>query len=136
MVSFNNCIFKSTPTDHGNDNVIQHSGDEVSVGTECTLVYCSLYTGCIYRVLTPRELKNQVVNLHCICNSFACVSRTRDNSTSGSASFNIATRKRYFQRLISSEHNISSASDCQKQPRCLCDMITSHSRLRRMEFDC
>ena len=33
------------------------------VGTECTLVHCSLYTGCIYRVLTPRELKNQVVNL-------------------------------------------------------------------------
>jgi len=34
-----------------------------TVGTECTLVHCSLYTGCIYRVLTPRELKNQVVNL-------------------------------------------------------------------------
>jgi hypothetical protein len=34
------------------------------VGTECTLVHCSLYTGCIYRVLTPRELRNQVVNLH------------------------------------------------------------------------
>jgi hypothetical protein len=33
------------------------------VGTECTLVHCSLYTRCIYRVLTPRELKNQVVNL-------------------------------------------------------------------------
>jgi hypothetical protein len=27
------------------------------------LVYYSLYTGCIYRVLTPHELKNQVVNL-------------------------------------------------------------------------
>jgi hypothetical protein len=36
-----------------------------SVGTECTLVHCSLYTGCIYRVLTPRELRNQVVNLRC-----------------------------------------------------------------------
>ena len=36
---------------------------QVHVGTECTLVHCSLYTGCIYRVLTPRELKNQVVNL-------------------------------------------------------------------------
>jgi hypothetical protein len=34
-----------------------------NVGTECTLVHCSLYTRCIYRVLTPRELKNQVVNL-------------------------------------------------------------------------
>jgi hypothetical protein len=33
------------------------------VGTEYTLVHCSLYTRCIYRVLTPRELKNQVVNL-------------------------------------------------------------------------
>jgi hypothetical protein len=37
------------------------------VGTECTLVHCSLYTGSIYRVLTP---KNQVVNLHWICNGF------------------------------------------------------------------
>ena len=34
-----------------------------TVRTECTLVHCSLYTRCIYRVLTPRELKNQVVNL-------------------------------------------------------------------------
>jgi hypothetical protein len=34
-----------------------------SVGTRCTLVHGSLYTGCIYRVLTPRELRNQVVNL-------------------------------------------------------------------------
>jgi hypothetical protein len=42
------------------------------VGTECTLVHCSLYTGCIYRVLTPRELRNQVVNLHCICNTWRC----------------------------------------------------------------
>ena len=33
------------------------------VGTERTLVHYSLYTGCMYRVLTPRELKNQVVNL-------------------------------------------------------------------------
>jgi len=38
---------------------------KLSVGTECTLVHCSLYTGCICRVLTPRELRNQVVNLHC-----------------------------------------------------------------------
>jgi hypothetical protein len=37
------------------------------VGTECTLVHCSLYTGSIYRVLTP---KNQVVNLHWICIGF------------------------------------------------------------------
>jgi len=36
----------------------------VFVGTECTLVHCSLYTGCIYVVLTPLELKYQVVNLH------------------------------------------------------------------------
>jgi hypothetical protein len=40
------------------------------VGTECTLVYCSLYTRCIYRVLTPRELKNQVVNLQNIATDF------------------------------------------------------------------
>jgi hypothetical protein len=26
---------------------------DLPVGTECTLVHCSLYTGCIYRVLTP-----------------------------------------------------------------------------------
>jgi hypothetical protein len=33
------------------------------------LVHYSLYTGCIYRVLTPCELKNQAVNLYCICNN-------------------------------------------------------------------
>jgi hypothetical protein len=30
--------------------------------------YTVVYILGIYRVLTPRELKNQVVNLHCICN--------------------------------------------------------------------
>ena len=34
-----------------------------TVGTECTLVHCSLYTGCICRALNPREPRNQVVNL-------------------------------------------------------------------------
>jgi hypothetical protein len=29
-----------------------------SVGTRCTPVHSSLYTGCIYGVLTPRDLKN------------------------------------------------------------------------------
>jgi hypothetical protein len=38
------------------------------IGTECTLVHYNLYTRCIYRVLTPHKLKNQVVNLHYICN--------------------------------------------------------------------
>jgi hypothetical protein len=41
------------------------------VGTECTLVHCSLYIRCIYRVLTPRELKNQVVNLQNIATAQA-----------------------------------------------------------------
>jgi hypothetical protein len=40
------------------------------VGTECTLVHCGLYTGCICRMLTPRELRNQVVNLHCFATPF------------------------------------------------------------------
>jgi hypothetical protein len=30
-----------------------------SCGTECTLVHCSLYTGCICRLLTPRSLEYQ-----------------------------------------------------------------------------
>jgi hypothetical protein len=34
-----------------------------NVGTECILVHCSLYTGCICRALNPREPRNQVVNL-------------------------------------------------------------------------
>jgi hypothetical protein len=39
-----------------------------TVGTKCTPVHSSLYTGYIYIGLTPRKLRNQVVNLHCICN--------------------------------------------------------------------
>jgi hypothetical protein len=39
------------------------------VGTECTLVHCSLYTGCIYRVLSPRELRNQGRQPPLFCNS-------------------------------------------------------------------
>jgi hypothetical protein len=50
------------------------------VGTECTLVHCSLYTRCIYRVLTPHELKNQVVKLQNIATNHPCWVGTRDQS--------------------------------------------------------
>jgi hypothetical protein len=59
-------------------NQLTSFADVASVGTECTLVHCSLYTGCIYRVLTPRELKNQVVNLQNIATaSFGDVRHVR-----------------------------------------------------------
>jgi hypothetical protein len=40
------------------------------VGTRCTLVHSSLYTGCIYMGLTPHKPRNEVVNLQLHCNSW------------------------------------------------------------------
>jgi hypothetical protein len=42
---------------------------ELNVGTECTLVHCSLCTGCMCRVLTPREPRNQVINVQNIADT-------------------------------------------------------------------
>jgi hypothetical protein len=42
--------------------------EQFFVGTECTLVHCSLYTVCIYRVLIPRELRNQSRQPPLFCN--------------------------------------------------------------------
>ena len=61
---------------------------KIFVGTECTPVHCSLYTGCIYRVLTPRGLRNQVVNLHC----FATDSMLKILATSEDLSFKASSR--------------------------------------------
>jgi hypothetical protein len=66
--TYSNIDSKIIPDNHPTDlrtNASPFKSFGISVGTECTLVHCSLYTRCIYRVLTPRELRNQVVNLHC-----------------------------------------------------------------------
>lgn len=46
------------------DYIEVHRQVLLNVRTKCALVHYRLHIGCIYRVLAPHELKNQVVNLY------------------------------------------------------------------------